>query len=201
MTTASGRETRKCGHVTAITGRLKSQISEIMNIRGLNILSFIICLFGCHGFNKAGNRIPMLDLSIKTNVNQKVIMSYLDSVGSRDSGRFAMPARYDFLRNGGDLEYFPEKNKIAYFNNSPIEAYHLSSNGGFFLAEVYNPLMAPDWITEKQRLINSDYIRIERRIDTLLQVIVKDARLRGSPDTTIFWDKPYNRVVCTLNKP
>jgi len=143
----------------------------------------------------------MLDLTIETNANHDLITNYLDSLQSKASGRFAMPARYDFLRNGGDFEYFPEKNKVAYFANNPKEVYHICSNGGLFLAEVHNPLLAPDWIMEKQQLTADEYARIERRLDTLLQAVVTDARLEGPPDSLIFSKKPFDKVVCTLNKP
>jgi hypothetical protein len=99
------------------------------------------------------------------------------------------------------LEYFPERNKILYFSKAPVEAYHLNSNGTFSLAEVYNPLKSATWIVDKSILTVEDYERIEKRLDTFLREVVKDAKLNGIPNSSIFWSEPFNKVICKSEKP
>ncbi|GAA3932468.1 hypothetical protein GCM10022209_28290 [Chitinophaga oryziterrae] len=138
-----------------------------------------------------------MDLKITTNVNDKLVYRYLDTINSKlDTSK-----GYPFLANGGDLKYFPDINKIAYFADSPFEAYHLSSIGLFHLEEVYNPQMSMNWVTRKESLTKEDYNRIERRINSLLEGVVINAKAQNIPDTVIFFGKPYDTVICKLATP
>jgi len=161
-----------------------------------------ICLFACNDLYKAGSRTRLIDLEIKTNVNQEIVLKYLDAGHFKNDSLYKLPTKYAFLKNGGDLEYFPDNNKVAYFKNLPLEAYQLSSNGIFFLAQVYSPSINPsDWITDRARLTYMDYDRIEKRIDTLLSAVVVDARSKEIPDSVTFWQRPYDKVICRLTRP
>lgn len=177
-----------------------------MKYNGHFILS-AVCFFtcGCNGCNdtyKAGNRGVLIDLQIKSNVDQDIVINYIDSFYNEKDNPFILPKTFDFLRNGGDLGYFPENNKVVYFNTHPIEAYHLTSNGVFEIAEVFNPsINSRQWITDKTQLNEIDYYRIERRLDTLLNEIVKKAKVNNVPDSVIFWRRPYNKVTCKLARP
>ncbi|WPV63959.1 hypothetical protein [Chitinophaga sp. LS1] len=164
---------------------------------GIPIVILVIFFFACNNLYKAGSRVPLMDLKITTNVNDRLIYSYLDSINSKiDTSK-----GYPFVVNGGDLQYFPDINKIAYFVDSPFEAYHLSSNGLFKLAEVYNPNKSMNWITKGENLTKEDYNRIERRINSLLKGVVKNAKDKNVPDTVVFWEKPYDTVICKLETP
>jgi hypothetical protein len=69
-----------------------------MGIKLLIVFSFLLLSVSCDQIYKGGNRQPMLDLTIERNVDQKIILNFLDSVEVKDRGRFSMPRKYDFLR-------------------------------------------------------------------------------------------------------
>ncbi len=171
----------------------------------LHITLLVILFFSayeCNNLYKAGSRPILIDLEIKSNINQDIVLKYLDTIHYKNDSLYKLPADYNFLRNGGDLEYFPDNNKVAYFRNNPLEAYQLTSNGIFLLAQVYTPSINPNgWTTDRARLSKLDYDRIERRIDTLLIEVVTDARSKGVPDTLLFWRKPYDTIICQLTRP
>lgn len=165
------------------------------------IFFFILLFISCNDIYKAGNGIKLLSIEIKTNINQDVAFRYLDS--SSILTKYQLPKKYDAnLKNGGDLEYFPESNKVVYFNTFPEEAYHLNSNGVFNLQQVFNPKIdAANWIYDTNKFQSLDYHRIEKRIDSFLKQIIIIERQFKVPDSLIFWRKPYDSLICKLIRP
>ena len=159
-----------------------------------------ILLLSCDDIYKAGNGVKLLSVEIITNVNQNQAFLYLDS--SKVLLKYQLPKKYDAdLKNGGDLEYFPESNKIIYFNDPPEEAYHLSSNGVFNIQQVFNPITNEfNWISNSSQLTKLDYERIEKRIDNFLNEIITVERNLNVPDSLIFWRKPYDTIICNLER-
>lgn len=164
-------------------------------------LPLLLMLFiSCDDIYKAGNGVKLLSVEINTNVNQNQAFLYLDS--SDALLKYQLPKKYDAnLKNGGDLEYFPESNKVIYFNDPPEEAYHLSSNGVFNIQQVFNPRTnGVNWISNASQLTVLDYDRIEKRIDNFLNEIIMVERNSNVPDSLIFWRKPYDTIICKLER-
>lgn len=155
----------------------------------------------CNDIYKAGSGIQLLSVEIKTNINQDVAFKYLDS--SDILSKYQLPTKfYSNLKNGGDLEYFPESNKVVYFKSYPEEAYHLNSNGVFNLQQVFNPKIDyTNWINNTSKFKDIDYDRFEKRIDTFLKDIIKVERKFKISDSVIFWRKPYDSIICKLIRP
>jgi len=158
----------------------------------------ILLNFSCNDIYKAGNSSQLMGIEIESNINQDIAFKYMDT--SKSLIEFQLPKRYsENLEKGGDIEYFPLSNKAIYFKNYPEEAYHLNSSGIFFLEEVYNPSIGgSNWIYDTSKLSISDFNRIEKRIDTLLNKILFLERKSKIPDSVIFLRKPYDTVICKL---
>jgi len=159
---------------------------------------FIFLNFSCNDIYKAGNSRQLLDIQIESNINQDVAFKYFDT--SKEFESFKLPEKYNAnLKNGGDLEYLPESNKVFYFKDFPEEAYHLSSSGIFFLEEVYNSSIGGNnWISERSKLNATDLNRIESRIKGVLSKIILSEKANKMPDSIIFLNKPYDSVLCKL---
>jgi hypothetical protein len=176
---------------------LNNNTQSMKSIVALLIL-FLAIFASCDRIYKAGNSVPLLDLKIETNVNDLIVYRFLDSVNSRMN----MDEKYMTKKFGGGLAYFPGTNGVAYFVDSPYEVYHLSSNGLFKLAEVYNPaIKRSDWLTDGQLIGTGDYDRFERRIYDILNKIVLEAKKAHVPDSVIFYKKPYDTVLFKLKRP
>ena len=142
----------------------------------------------CGGFYKAGSRVRQVDVTITSNIKHKIFFDY---ISSRDStGLFTiLPIKYSFLKNGGDLEYSPDYNKIVYINLFPSEAYVFSSNGVFLLSNVFIPSIdSIDFLYDKNKLKIEDRKRIENRFSILLKESVNYSKNRNIPDSLVFYD-------------
>jgi len=165
-----------------------------------SISVFLLALYlfsSCDRIYKAGNSVPLLDLKIETNVNDLIVYRFLDSINSE----IDIDDKYKIEETGGGLKFLPGTNGIAYFVDSPYEAYHLSSNGLFKLAEVYNPIIKRGgWITDGQLLRTEDYQRFEKRINDVLIKVVLEARKAYISDSIIFYKRPFDKVLVKLKK-
>lgn len=161
------------------------------------LIMFVTLTISCNDLYKAGNSIPLLGIQIESNINENVAFKYIDTANFE---YFQLPEIYnDNLKKGGDLEYFPASNKIFYFKDSPEEAYHLSSNSLFFLEQVFNPAIGgSNWIYQKSKFNVEDIQRIEKRIRIIITKIVSLERKSGIPDSMIFFQKPYDSILCRI---
>ena len=175
-------------------------IRSLDQIHFLLLFSLAIIIFlanSCNDIYKAGNSSPLLGIQIECNLNQDVAFQYFDT--SRQMESFKLPAKYNDLLKGGDLEYLAASNKVFYFKDAPEEAYHLGSSGILFLQQVYNPsLGSNNWIYESSKLHDTDLVRIENRIKIVLNKIMLLEKAGNMQDSMIFLYKPYDSLVCKL---
>jgi hypothetical protein len=158
-----------------------------------------LTLLSCNGFYGAGSRTPGIDLEIKSKIRTSLIFRYLDSPVMAEH---KLPEKFSFLKNGGDLEYFPESSKSVYFKNHPEEVYQIGLSGVTLFEAAFIPS-----INNKDMLYKSDinkidsvsFDRFELRMDTIYKKILLQALKDGVPDSLIYiYKKPF---LLSLKRP
>ncbi|MES2617974.1 MAG: hypothetical protein V4613_08845 [Bacteroidota bacterium] len=161
----------------------------------------ILFLFGCD--YRVGNRIKLINLGIRSNIETSLVFQYLDSA-EEIKEKYGLPKKYQFLKDDSDIKYYSDQIKLVYFSETPQEVYKIELNGYTMLLDVFNSTIDSSWfLMKREKLNDADYDRIERRIDSFYRDIIRLAKKNEVDDTNIFsWNaaKPYHLHLMRPNE-
>ncbi len=166
---------------------------RLLNMKFCQILILSLFFIGC-GY-RVGNRVKLIDLEIRSNINTSLVFQYLDSA-EEIKEKYGLPEKYQFLKDDSDIKYYSDQIKLVYFSETPQEVYKIELNGYTMLLDVFNSKIDSSWFLMKPEKLNeADYYRIERRIDSFYRDIIRVAKKNEVNDTNILsWNaaQPYH---------
>jgi len=132
------------------------------------VISFVFfCRCDWSGFLNT-KRLIILNYPIETNLDVAVVRKYMDTLITKKG--FAVPDKWKYLRKLVDIDSV--NNVRIYFKDKPEEMYLISYSGMIVLSDVYNPkIVEYDWVSKRELLPKTEFIRIQLRINKLFQKI------------------------------
>ena len=144
----------------------------------LFVVIFIVLINSCywHEIYKAGNLVD-LDYPITTKLPTKIVRQFTDTLIQKRG--YAVPAKWKYLKKLVDID--STDNVRIYFKDQPEEMYLISYGGMLTLSDVYNPqIVKDDWVSERDSLPLKEYVRIQKRLNILMQKIDSMSRRDAS---------------------